>query len=229
MMKFPIAALTAFLVLIQTFAASAQDQDAENAGTPEPEELVESLHSGLLQIMKGGDELGLEGRMEVIAPVVEQNFDVTTLGMSSIGLSVWRKWDDDQKRTYISTFRRFLTTNYASQFKSYSGQNFETVEIVDGPKRTKLVKTMLNRPSEDPVAIDYLTRERRGKIGIVDIFLDGSISEAARRRSEFSSVYKDQGFDGLITSIEGLIADLVMPDGEVPELQDTESKRPPSN
>jgi len=214
MMKFPIAALTAFLLIFQTFAVAAQDAESEKKQTPEPEELVESLHTGLLQIMKGGEEMGLEGRIDVIGPVVEENFDVTTLGMSSIGLSVWRKWDDDQKRTYISTFRRFLTTNYASQFDNFSGQSFETLEVVRGPKRTKLVKTMLNRPDEDGVSIDYLTRERRGKIGIVDIFLDGSISEAARRRSEFSSVYKDQGFDGLIASIEGLIEDLVNPDDE---------------
>ena len=212
MMKFPIAALTAFLLTFQPFGAWAQSEDGEAPSTPEPQDLVETLHGGLLEIMQGGETLGLKGRIEVITPVVEETFDVTTLGMSSIGLSVWRKWDDDQKRAYITTFRRFLTTNYASQFKSFSGQSFETVETVKGPKRTKLVKTLLSRPDEDPVAIDYLTRERRGKIGIVDIFLDGSISEAARRRSEFSSVYKEQGFDGLIASIEGLIADLQTPD-----------------
>ena len=217
MMKFPIAAVTAILLSFQTITAWAQSEEAQTGGTPQPDELVETLHGGLLEIMKGGEELGLEGRVEVLAPVVEETFDVTTLGMSSIGLSVWRKWDDEQKQTYISTFRRFLTTNYASQFKNYSGQSFQTLETVDGPKRTKLVKTQLKRPEEDPVAIDYLTRERRGKIGIVDIFLDGSISEAARRRSEFSSVYKDQGFDGLIASIDGLIADLAAPDSEQAE------------
>jgi phospholipid transport system substrate-binding protein len=33
----------------------------------------------------------------------------------------------------------------------------------------------------------------------VDVYLDGTISELATRRSEFSSILRDRGIDGLIT------------------------------
>ena len=206
MMRFVVAVLAGLILSHQYGAAPAWAEDVEES---KPVTKVEALHEGLIEIMKGGSDMGLSGRLETISPIVEDSFDVTALGASSIGLSTWRNWEKDQKQAYIDAFRRFLTVNYAAQFKSYSGQSFETVEVLDGPKRTKIVKTVLNRPNEDPVSLDYLVRKRVMRTRIVDVFLDGSISEAARRRSEFTSVYRDQGFDGLIASINQLADDLI--------------------
>ncbi len=173
-----------------------------------PQQTVEELHAGLLVIMQGGDEMGFEGRHTHIAPIVEETFDITRLAGSAIGLSIWRKWDDDQKRGYVNAFREFLTTNYASQFRSFAGQTFETLAMEEGPQRgTKIVRTHLTRPDNEPVALDYLTREKDGAVGIVDIFLNGSVSEAARRRAEFTAVYRDQGYEGLMDAITTLIED----------------------
>ena len=36
---------------------------------------------------------------------------------------------------------------------------------------------------------------------VVDVYLDGTISELATRRSEFSSILRDRGIDGLITAL----------------------------
>ena len=206
MMRF-VAAVLAGLIFSLAYVANTARAEEDDASKPVTK--VEALHAGLIEIMKGGSDMGLSGRLETISPIVEESFDVTTLGASSIGLSTWRKWEKDQKQAYIDAFRRFLTVNYAAQFKNYSGQSFETVEVLDGPKRTKIVKTVLNRPNEDPVSLDYLVRKRVMRTRIVDVFLDGSISEAARRRSEFTSVYRDQGFDGLIASINQLADDLI--------------------
>jgi phospholipid transport system substrate-binding protein len=37
---------------------------------------------------------------------------------------------------------------------------------------------------------------------IVDVYLDGTISELARRRDEFTSIIKNQGLDGLIALLK---------------------------
>ncbi len=218
-MRLAGAALALVLVYIQpvmaqapqtvsTGQASAEQTHLDKRSEAEMEavEIVKVLQEGLLTIMKEGPEIGFEGRLETIRPVVEQAFDIPVLAAATIGLSTWRSWDDEQKKTFIATFEKFLTANYAAQFKSYSGQSFEILGTEAGPKSTILVKTQINRPNKAPVALTYLTRPRNGKIGIVDIFLAGNISEAARRRSEFGVIYGNSGFTGLMSSIERQVA-----------------------
>ncbi len=48
------------------------------------------------------------------------------------------------------------------------------------------------------MSINYLMRRSDGAWRIADVYLTGTISELATRRSEFSSVLRDQGVDGLI-------------------------------
>ena len=196
-------------LMIPGLAWSQDAQDGE-AASPQarPEQVVETLHAGLLDIMKRSAELGLDGRREVIAGVVEETFDMRALAGSAIGVATWNQWNDEQKATYLETFQRFLVVNYAVQFDGFSGQSFETKAVDEGPRGTKLVKTWLVRPEKEPVELSYLIREKDGQLGIADVFAEGG-SEAARRRSEFDVVYRASGFDGLISSIETRTADLL--------------------
>jgi phospholipid transport system substrate-binding protein len=193
-------------VLWAALPASAQDAPATTER--EPTEVVDTLHTGLLDIMQRANDLGFAGRAETIGPIVKNSFDIEILGASAIGISVWRTWTDDQKQTYEDTFSRFLIANYAYQFDAFSGQNFQVIDNEGGPKETTLVKSHLVRPDKEPVELTYLTRIRKGRVGIIDVYSDGTISEAARRRSEFATIYRDAGFDGLISSIEKQISDL---------------------
>ncbi len=174
----------------------------------EPAFVVDTLHGGLLEIMQRADELGFNGRAEIIGPIVHDTFDIEVLSASAIGISVWRDWSDEQKGTYEDAFGRFLIANYAYQFDGFSGQSFQVIETSAGPKKTTLVKSHLNRPEKGPVELTYLTRLRRDKVGIIDVYNGGTVSEAARRRSEFATIYRDSGFEGLIRSIEDQINDL---------------------
>jgi phospholipid transport system substrate-binding protein len=50
--------------------------------------------------------------------------------------------------------------------------------------------------------VDYRLHQRDGAWRIVDVYLNGTVSELALRRSEYSSVVKRDGFDALVRSIE---------------------------
>lgn len=191
--------LAALVLLWTALPVSAQE---------EPAVVVDTLHAGLLDIMQRASELGFNGRAEIIGPIVQDTFDIEILSASAIGISVWRNWSDEQKGTYEDAFGRFLIANYAYQFDGFSGQSFQVIETSAGPKKTTLVKSHLNRPKKEPVELTYLTRVRGDKVGIIDVYSGGTISEAARRRSEFATIYRDSGFDGLISSIEGQISNL---------------------
>lgn len=199
----------ALAILLSSQVALAQD-DTDSAASADrnPVAVIDTLHGGLLNIMQRAVELGFSGRAEIIGPIVEDSFDIEVLSASAIGISIWRTWSDEQKETYERTFSRFLTANYAYQFDGFSGQSFRVLSTKSGPKKTTLVESHLVRPGKDPVRLTYLTRTSKGKVGIIDVYSDGTVSEAARRRSEFATIYRDSGFDGLISSIESQISDL---------------------
>ena len=50
--------------------------------------------------------------------------------------------------------------------------------------------------------------ERDGAWRVIDVYLNGTVSELALRRSEYSSALKRESLDWLIASIEDKIADL---------------------
>ena len=53
----------------------------------------------------------------------------------------------------------------------------------------------------EPVKVDYMMRRNGESWLISDIYLDGAISEVATRRSEFATILKNEGIDGLIAAL----------------------------
>jgi hypothetical protein len=66
------------------------------------------------------------------------------------------------------------------------------------PRQTQLVNTELVKKSGKAIKLNYLMRENGHGWRIIDVFLKGSISELATKRSEFSSTIKKHGFSGLM-------------------------------
>ena len=64
-----------------------------------------------------------------------------------------------------------------------------------------MVKSQIIKANGEPVEVDYMMH--RGSDGwlISDIYLDGTISEVATRRSEFATILKNEGIDGLIAAL----------------------------
>jgi phospholipid transport system substrate-binding protein len=173
-----------------------------------PQDVVEHLHGGLLEIMRNADALGFDGRKRTIEPVLNDSFDFAALTVGSVGRIVWSGWSDDERRAYARSFRAFTIATYASQFDGFSGQSFETGAVEDGPGGTKLVKTLLVRPKGEPIELHYLLRQRKDseRWAVIDIFLKGSISELARQRSQFGAVLKREGFSALVAALEAKTA-----------------------
>jgi phospholipid transport system substrate-binding protein len=64
-----------------------------------------------------------------------------------------------------------------------------------------MVRSQIIKASGEPVNVDYMMR-RNGDVWLIsDIYLDGTISEVATRRSEFAAILKNDGIDGLIAAL----------------------------
>jgi phospholipid transport system substrate-binding protein len=168
---------------------------------------VEQLHAALLDAMHDGATLGFSGRLKALQPVLNQVFDIDGMTKMAMG-PAWADLSATEQAAAVDVFDRYIATMYASRFKSYSGQAFDTGKVTERGADKAIVATSLTRPGKDPIALNYLVRDQNGEWRITDVYLDGAISQLAQLRAEFGSPLRDGGFAALQTALEGKIKQL---------------------
>lgn len=173
---------------------------------PAPADVVRQLDATLLDVMQHAKQLGYKGRLARLEPFVRQAFNVPLMTQIAVG-SGWSDLTPEQRQALSDAFGRFIAATYADRFDGYSGERF--VETGTRPFGSgQLVETKLVKSDGDPVEISYVTRESDGNWQVVDVFLTGTISELATRRSEFSAVFRRAGYDGLLQTLTDKVAQL---------------------
>jgi phospholipid transport system substrate-binding protein len=162
----------------------------------DPRQVVQQFSDRLLDVMKNAKALGFQGRAEKLTPAVEQAYDMREMTKSAVGPSAGRLTPEQLDRL-SQAFEKFTVANYADQFDGWSGERFE----VDQPRtsgESVVVPSKIFPGSGEPTAIDYVMhKDGNGDWKIVDVLLDGTISQVAVRRSEFSSIVRREGPAGL--------------------------------
>jgi phospholipid transport system substrate-binding protein len=95
---------------------------------------------------------------------------------------------------------RYILAIYADRFDSYAGQKLEVTGEQPAPSGV-MVRSQIIKASGEPVKVDYMMRHNGDSWLISDIYLEGSISEVATRRSEFAAILRGEGIDGLIAAL----------------------------
>jgi phospholipid transport system substrate-binding protein len=164
-----------------------------------PKNNVQSFYDTLLMTMKSGPSLGESGRYAQLAPIVQQLFDVPYMAQLAVGPS-WTSLSPAQQQQIIAAFGHYIAATYADRFDSYSGQRFQVLGEQPLSYGT-IVQTRIIKSNGEPVTINYLMHQNAGTWQITDIYLDGTISQLATQRSEFSSILRDRGVAGLIETL----------------------------
>lgn len=160
---------------------------------------VQGLYDTLLSAMKNGRTLGQSGRFAALAPVIRRTFDLPLMTRLSVGPS-WTSLNEARRRQLIDSFGRYISAIYADRFDSWNGEKLQvTGEEPNGAGI--LVRSKIIKSNGEPVKVDYAMHQSGGTWLISDIYLDGTISELATRRSEFAAIIRNQGIDGLIQSL----------------------------
>jgi len=173
--------------------AAAQAFDA-------PEKTIDGLNAKLLDTMKQARALGVQGRYEALAPVLSKTYDIATMSRLAVG-QTWATLQPDQQAAVTEAFARMMIATYAKRFDGFSGESFQIVEIADRTGTDKMVRTHIVQSNGKPVSINYLMRKTPTGWRVVDVYLDGTISELASRRAEFTAILKSGGPDALIASL----------------------------
>jgi len=161
---------------------------------------INSLYGALLDTMKQAKQLGLKGRYDKLAPVLTKTYDLTSMSKIAVGQS-WSTLTPPQQQSIVNAFARMTTATYASRFDGFSGEQFEILQTVDQPNGDKIVKTHIVQSDGKAVSLNYLMRKAGNDWKVIDVYLDGTISELASRRAEFASILKSGGPDELVRSL----------------------------
>jgi phospholipid transport system substrate-binding protein len=169
--------------------------------------VIQSLYDVLLSTMKDSKGLGFSGRYERLKPAIETAYNLPLMARLSIGPQ-WQSLNAQQQERFAAAFGDFTVATYANRFDDYSGEKFEVLPETAPASGGVIVQTRLIKGNGEPVTLNYLMRQSGDKWQIIDVFLSGTISELATRRSEFTSILRREGPDGLLQVLDKRVADL---------------------
>jgi phospholipid transport system substrate-binding protein len=193
MLKVPLA-----LALALSLFAPVARADAPDPATP----AVQGFYATLLECMKGGKTLGAQGRYDKLKPVIERTFDLSTMVKYAVG-PAWSTTSAEDQKALTDAFTRMTVAQYAGNFSSFDGEKFTVEPKAEIRGTDHYVKTALVA-KDQTVAFIYRMRQFGSDWRIIDILLDGSISQLSVYRSDFAATLKAGGAAALVKKIDGL-------------------------
>ena len=179
--------------------AVAMPSSARPAAETGGADTVRSLYSTLLATMRSGPTLGARGRYAQIEPIVSRVFDIPLMTRLAVGPE-WAGLSATQRAQVSQAFARYIAAVYAERFDSYSGERLQVIGEQASPGGP-IITSRIIKSNGEPVDINYLMRQNGGVWQIADVYLDGTISEMATRRSEFAEILRRSGISGLIEAL----------------------------
>ena len=152
--------------------------------------------------MKAGRQMSFTQRYERLAPAISVAFDLGLMSRLAVGPD-WAKLSPDQQQRIRDAFSRYTIATYANRFDDYGGERFEVDPAPVANPNGIVVQSRIVKSNGEKVSLDYLMRRAPdGTSKIIDVYLSGTVSELASRRSEFVAVLQRDGADGLVRLLE---------------------------
>ncbi len=183
--------------------AAAQSASPAVAGQPavDPAALrVQDFYDALFESMRHANEWHMQGRYDHLYPVMLKLFDVPAMTRIAVGPD-FAKLSADQQSSLRDAFGKLLVATFASTFDDFKGETYAVDGAVAMRGQDKFVKSRFNGEGA-PVDFNFLLRGKDADWRVVDIYLNGTISQLATWRSEYGSTFQDGGFDGLMAAVK---------------------------
>ncbi len=173
-------------------------------------DIIKGFYDTLLAVMQQAKTLGLKGRYEKLDPAIRKAFNLPLMTRLSVGPD-WVKLSPEEQKSLTAAFSDLSISTYAARFDGYSGEHFDVDPNPTPTTGGVIVNTKLVQSSGEPVELNYLMRDGDAGWQILDVFLKGTVSELATRRSEFSTVLRRDGAEALVHLIQNRADDLKKP------------------
>ena len=193
----------AAIFLMTAFLAPTARAEVPDAAVAQ----VQTLYDALLDSMKHAKELGVKGRYEKLKPAIEQTFDFPDMVRFVVGTS-WATMPAADQQALLAAFERMTIANYASNFDGYDGEKFVVDPAVTMRGADRVVQSKLVTKSQT-IPFNYRMRQTGGTWKILDIYLNGYVSQVATQRSDFGATLTAEGPSGLVKKINALSDKLI--------------------
>lgn len=193
------------VVLPALFAAFVMASSAVFASTEDAAQFVQRLGERTIETLRD-EGLSLDQRRERFRGLLIQGFDISFIGRFVIG-RYWRAATAEQRGAYMVLYNEFFLTTYASRIGGHGGRNFVVTGARVANAKDVIVRSRIERAGGRPISADWRVRKIDGRYRVIDIMVEG-ISMALTQRSEFTSLARRGGLDGLIMSLRARAANI---------------------
>lgn len=142
-------------------------------------------------------------RQDILRKAFGNSVDIDWIAKFVLGRT-WKYATDEQRDTYLSLYRRFLTETYVNDFAENPDKGIYDIKVSsvnDEKKDTFIVSTYMKLMDKSNLKVDYLIYEKDNSHKVRDIVIE-NVSLISSHRAEFSELANDQGIDGVIKKLE---------------------------
>ena len=176
-----------------------------------PTDTVKDAINQVIAELKG-HSLEREQRWASIGRIINDRFDFRSMSQSVLATS-WQEATSEEKRQFVEYFSQYLEDTYRTKIESYSDQRVEY--IAEQVRKDRATVDTAVVTSDKRIPITYRLKLTKGEWVAYDVVIEG-VSLVNSYRSTFSAIVKAGGMDGLLTDLEGRIADYKAKHGGLP-------------
>ena len=185
-------------------ARAASDDRAGQAAA-----YIQNLGAELLAIQAGaGDGIGdgaAAARTARLEGLIRRGFDLDLTSQLVLG-KYWNRASQAHRQAFKELFAQYLLHSYARHLRAYRVETLAIVSSNPVGKDDILVETRVEgAQGDDPANPVWRLRRRDGGFKIIDVHVDG-ISLALTERSQFGSVIRRNGLDGMLSALRKQVA-----------------------
>jgi phospholipid transport system substrate-binding protein len=197
----PGTALRYLAIGLFAWGVAAMPRAADAAG--DAKAFVQGIGDQVVKVLQ--QNLPREQAGEQLNAIWLQAFDVDGIGRAVLGKN-WKKATDEQRKTYMELFPKYVAKLYAIQFSDYAGQTFAIKGSKPGADGATIVTAEIDQPNGEPIKLDFIVQGGGQAMKVSDVKVEG-VSLLVTKRSEFDSVVAQRGIDGLIQALRQKVSE----------------------
>ena len=184
-------------VLAQTLSkqpiASTPSTNAQSAS----KEPVVKLYQALSAIQKSSKNSPAQ-RTALLNQALDVSYDFPAIISKTVGYR-YETFTPQEKEAVLTAFKNYTTARYLSSFANSSDTQFKiSPDVKTAPSGTNQIISTTVGSGSDATQINYIVHKTPQGWRIIDVLLNGNISQTAIQRGDFSSTLAKGGSQALV-------------------------------
>ncbi|MBF0609873.1 MAG: ABC transporter substrate-binding protein, partial [Magnetococcales bacterium] len=192
-MKFPSFTFKTLFSLLVAACIWIPVQAWSGEATRQVEETVKQAIAILEDPQMGGPEKH-NARREKLRTVLMQRFDFEKMSQSALGRK-WLNFNPDQRRRFVTLFRKILEDAYADKIEGYQGEPFSFTKETLTQDRFAQVDSVVVFKGQS-FGVSYRMVLENGQWLVYDVIIEG-IGLVANYRSQFDQILQRESIEDL--------------------------------